>query len=304
MLNLNISPLRRTCPSKKNSYIFEINWIGPVDPNVPEPDNLRHHLKSLFGRDEIKCILSNLIKKCDKNNAPGPPPLSTETTARSERNPQPEPNTQHEMPPPASLLVVPSVIETPRPTPKVGFASIHMAGSSFSETSSLTKSLPSQDTTATSSERVTRSVAAVSDSDSVLGDTDDEDEYNLDTSDNFWRTRQLIREMVEEGYYLDEQMVSDGEHEDVLSCPENVDANVDANDFARLLKDCTQFSFSPVTQADTTLLSERNGPQKIYTGPTGLRMGIAKSFSDPFGAFRKAGFTIELIKHWMHNSNR
>jgi hypothetical protein len=39
-------------------------------------------------------------------------------------------------------------------------------------------------------------------------------------------------------------------------------------------------------------------PPKIYDGPSGLKQGFAASFSAPLGAFRKAGFTVELIKHW------
>ena len=100
--------------------------------------------------------------------------------------------------------------------------------------------------------------------------------------------------MVLDGTFKDEEMDDEG---DVTTCPENVLLN----DFARLLKNCKEFTFTELTEEQARIMPK---PQKIYKGPSGLRRNVATSFRTPLGAFRKAGFTLEMVKRWVENSNK
>jgi hypothetical protein len=44
--------------------------------------------------------------------------------------------------------------------------------------------------------------------------------------------------------------------------------------------------------------------QRIYGGDSGLRRGVACSFSTPMGAVHQAGLTNELVARWVKNSNK
>ena len=73
-------------------------------------------------------------------------------------------------------------------------------------------------------------------------------------------------------------------------------------DYASMLKDCSEFNFVPLTpkEADAMPL-----PPKIYDEEkSGLRKNVAASFDTPLGAFRKSGFTADMISRWTINSNQ
>ena len=106
--------------------------------------------------------------------------------------------------------------------------------------------------------------------------------------------------MLLDGTFEDEEMDDEG---DVTYCPDNVLLN----DFACLLKDCKEFTFTELTEEQARIMPK---PQKIYQGPSGLRRNVATSFKTPLGAFRtlgafrKAGFTLDMVKRWIENSNQ
>jgi hypothetical protein len=188
------------------------------------------------------------------------------------------------------------VLETPTISQRAAFAQVHTAGSSVSVISSLGHSQPLACSASTiSSRRLTRSSSCLEDHDSDDDVTDNESEYELDIHQNFWESRRrIIRDMVLDGTFEDEEMDDEG---DVTTVPENVVLN----DFSRLLKDCKEFTFTELTEEQTRIIPK---PQKIYEGPSGLRRNVATSFKMPLGAFRKAGFMLDLVKRWVENSNQ
>jgi hypothetical protein len=67
-----------------------------------------------------------------------------------------------------------------------------------------------------------------------------------------------------------------------------------------MLENCKTFNFTTVSEEEGATMDFR---QKIYTGETGLRRGVAHSFTTPVEAFQRAGFTQELIRRWTKNTN-
>jgi hypothetical protein len=126
------------------------------------------------------------------------------------------------------------VIETPAITTRAAFAAVHTAGS-LSGISSLGNS---QATTSWSqANRVNRQGQRTRLStenyahDSDDNDTEAEDEYKVNFSENFWQSRRKLQEMVEEDLVDKEGLGV--EEQDVGSCP----PDAVQFDYARLLKD-------------------------------------------------------------------
>jgi hypothetical protein len=105
--------------------------------------------------------------------------------------------------------------------------------------------------------------------------------------ESFWESRRIVRDMVFDGTFEDAEMEAEG--------------GVGLNDFARLLKDCNEFTFHELTEEQAQMMPN---PQKIYKGPSGLRRNVATSFKTPLGSFRKAGFTLHMVQRWTENSNK
>jgi hypothetical protein len=74
----------------------------------------------------------------------------------------------------------------------------------------------------------------------------------------------------------------------------------DGNDFANSLQNCSNFQFQEVTREQSASMEP---PQKTYDGPSGLHRNVSHFFQTPLGAFRRAGFTEEMVGHWTCNSN-
>lgn len=271
------------CPNKKNDHHYEIYWWKPVS-DVPWPDNLQHHLRRRFPKAELHPFLDEMIAACSLNNDASHP-TTTVTTQATTTNVASEPTPLH----PNETL---PDTTTPGPSLNAAFAYIYTAGSSVSGVSTLTRSDTTTMESGSHRSRSTRSNNNNEDYDSDQYPTDDEDEYEVDHHENFWQSRSMTQEMVEQETYVDDQL--DG---DVVSCP----ADCDATDFARMLKDCKEFDF---VELDADDMATMPSPQKIYAGETGLKQGVAKSFQTPLGAFRKCGFTLDMVKHWVTNSNR
>ena len=116
----------------------------------------------------------------------------------------------------------------------------------------------------------------------------------VDFTQNFWESRRQLQEMVREDVFDDDMLDSEG---DVSTCP----PNCEINDYAELLKNCTEFDFQLVTPGQERIVDQA---QKIYDGESGLRRGVAYSFHSPFQAFQRCGFTPQLVAHYTVNSNR
>jgi hypothetical protein len=176
---------------------------------------------------------------------------------------------------------------TPAPNLREALAALHTAGS-IQTSGSDSMLLP---------QRVRPSTRASSppeenDSDNEI--TDAEDEYEVDFNDNFWRNREELRELVDEEAVVPNE---DDEAEDAVTCP----PGADSCDYARLLKNVTEFQFREVSPSEAELMDD---PPKIYDGESGLQRGVSSSFHTPFGSFRRSGFTEELVLRWTMNSNK
>ena len=73
------------------------------------------------------------------------------------------------------------------------------------------------------------------------------------------------------------------------------------NDYAKLLERCTHFEFREMS---TTEANNMRQPQKVWDGTSGLKRNVASQFSTPLGAFQRAGFSEDMVAHWVTNSNR
>jgi hypothetical protein len=125
-------------------------------------------------------------------------------------------------------------------------------------------------------------------------DTDNEDNYQVDFSENFWQSREELQEMVQNDL-VDEEVL--GVEGDVDSCPDHAGQF----DFARMLRDCSDFDFTELTEEEA---NEMPVPPEIYSGESGLKRGVACTFDTPLGAFQRSGFTKLLVERWTDNSNR
>ena len=276
-----------TCPNKKNNNHYQINWIGP-SCGLEWPLNLKQHLRCSFPKQQLHADVSSLIASCPRNQK------STSIPPTPVAQPNiPHPTTLDDPP----LVVEAPVLETPAPSqrPAAAFAALRTAGSSSGASShDNSEQFDRQPAPRRLSTRVSRQ-SSLEENDSDENDTDDEDAYEVDFSQNFWRSRQDLQEMVGGDVLLETDPV--GECDDVESCPNNVDQN----DYACLLKDCTEFQFDELSFQEAATMQP---PPKIYGGESGLRRTVAGSFDTPLGAFRKGGFTEELVRHWTMNSNK
>jgi hypothetical protein len=53
-----------TCPTKKNNYLFSINWIHPVGEKT-WPVDLKQHVRCFFPKDDLSLLLPEMMKRYD-----------------------------------------------------------------------------------------------------------------------------------------------------------------------------------------------------------------------------------------------
>lgn len=278
------------CPNKKNNHTYEVKWIRPSDGSA-WPDHLQELLVHTIPKDLIHIELATLIAQC---------PVNKSTEPSSRRNPAPRPSGQAPTTDSRPTIARPSsVIQTPATpaiTVEAAFAAVHTAGS-LSGVSSLGNSQgtthSSQSNRINSQRQRTRLSSDNDAHDSDEDDTEAEDEYEVNFSEIFWQRRRELQEMVEEDL-IDEEV---GEEQDVVSCP----TDALQFDYARLLKDVTDFNFEHLTLEEAR---EMEDPPPVYHGEHGLKRGVSNSFDTTLQAFRIAGFSEQLIERWTLNSNK
>jgi hypothetical protein len=106
--------------------------------------------------------------------------------------------------------------------------------------------------------------------DSDEDNTDDEDEYDVDFSENFWQSREQLRQMVDQ---LGEDEVLDDYDDDAV--PAEVTTGLPQ------LQDCKVFEFAELTPEQAANMSSA---QKLYEAESGLWRGVATSFATPLEA--------------------
>jgi len=274
-----------TCPTKKNNNIYVIVWTkcrtGAVIPLY-----LSHHLRTLFPQCELQPVLQDLIIQCELNND-----ITNSTASRQPTllppcqllPPPPVPALGSHVPPPLQPPI-PETIETTPVRNNRGFADLYTAGS-VSGVSSLGHSEIREQQTR---QRITRS-SADSDCDSDGELTVDEDKHDVDFQENFWAPVAT----------LDNEDNDDEEGPDpdaLSSAPDG-----EENDYAKLLERCTHFEFREMS---TTEANNMRQPQKVWDGTSGLKRNVASQFRTPLGAFQKAGFSEDMVAHWVINSNK
>jgi hypothetical protein len=196
-----------------------------------------------------------LIGDCSLNqNSINAPPNVSDGEARTKRKQQSDgPQAARKR----AAVQPPAVVHTPRaPSQRANFAALHTAASisGRSGISTLTQSIQAQP----SHRRVTTRATVLSseEKDSDDDDTVEEDEYVVDFTQNFWESRRQLQEMVREDVFDDDMLGSEG---DVSTCP----PNCEINDYAELLKNCTEFDFQLVTPGQARIVDQA---QKIYDG--------------------------------------
>ena len=130
--------------------------------------------------------------------------------------------------------------------------------------------------------------------DSDDDNTDGEAEYQMDPHDGFWNPSieeenilRLLRTQELNLFEDDDDGLSTTEDNPVFGTSTVRPA---VSDLGTLIQNCTDFQFEELGMdalAAETLLTP---PQPLYVGESGLRRGVAGSFSTPLEAFRKAGF--------------
>lgn len=135
-----------------------------------------------------------------------------------------------------------------------------------------------------------------SDDDVTVGD----DAFDLDVYENFWRNQ-----LKESRYFFQRNEDEDDLGADdpgALPITDTTDTNMaDHFDVASLLQNCTEFGFTEVSPDEAKSML----PQpKIYDQPFRLKRGVAASIFTPLDAFRRSGFTEELVATWTQNSNK
>ena len=181
------------CPNKKNNNMYQIKWIGPAN-STNWPPNLIYHVRTQFPRDQVhqylRILITNYDNMCGANNVSV---SNTSPIARNVPATAPFPTTLPLAVPaplqdPTQEAVLPSEIlpresatesenmQTPIPEQRSILAELHTRGTSSSD-----------HTSTTAARRTTRQGGEDVDSDGF--NTEDEDEYNVDFSENFWRSR-------------------------------------------------------------------------------------------------------------------
>ena len=99
------------------------------------------------------------------------------------------------------------------------------------------------------------------------------------------------------------------DNDDVLPCPSPVfgTSAISAafSNLGGLIQECTDFQFEEIgTDALAAAIAAGHKPQPIYDGESGLKRGVAGSFRTPLEAFRKCGFSHDLLARYTQNSNK
>jgi hypothetical protein len=276
-----------SCPTRKNNNEYTIKWIKPVG-STTWPTNLSRHLRTTFPKDMLHKALPKLIASCAENGF--------ERLRESnilQRNSQneiqavpPQQRTQR-----SNNVGIPGEITTPAPTQHAAFAALHTAGSvsglsSFGNSETTSRS----DRRRRTSARLRNQIEEENDSDD--GDTDNEDNYEVDFTQNFWQSRRELQSLIE-GEYCDD--LDEDDNSVMVRNQESV------LDYGRHLEKCSDFNFVELTREEADRMEP---PGKVYSGESGLRRGVAGRFSTPLGAFRASGFTMHLVLRWTLSSNK
>ena len=171
--------------------------------------------------------------------------------------------------------------------------------------------MASHRTTHSRTPRGTRSTSAAAERARATGqhdsdddNTEDEVEYQIDPQDGFWNPS------IEEENMLRllqiQELNIDGNDDGHSTCASPVFGTSIVSpavpDLGALIQNCTDFQFEELSPE--ALAAEVIVPQPIYEGESGLKRGVAGSFRTPLEAFRKAGFTPDLISRYTQNSNK
>ena len=280
------------CPSKRNDYQYRVRWIEQKNGGS-WPASLSPHLRTTFPKELIHVRLTFLIRECplNNNNINLSQTLNT-TTANRTSTTTPICVTEAARP---EIPRPPEIVQTPAPSQRATFAAMYTAGSvsGVSGISSLGQSLEGEAAAgSTTPPRPRTRRQRTEDYDSDHEDTDAEDNYEVDFSENFWLSRRLQQQLVAE----EDDDVYGSDDEEII-----IPHNTQDNDYGQAVKECPPFNFRPVSPEEAATLSM---DQKIYDGESGLKRGVARSFSTPLRAVQRAGLTTELVARWVKNSNK
>lgn len=136
-------------------------------------------------------------------------------------------------------------------------------------------------------------------------DSDDEvtvgdDTYELDVDENFWEVRRQLRQQAQEEEEAEDE---DAVDDDDRGTRTNNDSrfNSNSNSLTELLDGAKDFNFVEFPYPPTEPLPK---PPKIFDQRSGIKSGVKDAIHTPFDAFRKSGFTEQLIQRWTKNSNK
>ena len=104
-------------------------------------------------------------------------------------------------------------------------------------------------------------------------DTEGEDLYNVDFTDNFWQQRSDTQAIVNDA----DDNEDDAEEEGPVDYFQGQIHRL--QDFANFLEHCNDFEFVELSADET---AEMPPPPKVCDGDHGLQRGVADSFRTPF----------------------
>jgi hypothetical protein len=146
--------------------------------------------------------------------------------------------------------------------------------------------------------------ATDSDDEVTLGD----DLYEVDVTDNFWRSRMETRLENDDNDQQEEEEAHDNDElppATVVAAtvpPRTVPPRPYQFDLGELLKNCTQFRFTELSDKQAAAMPL---PPRVFDQPSGLRQHVKDWITNPFQAFRHSGFTDgAMVARWTKNSNK
>jgi hypothetical protein len=330
------------CPTKKNGQQYTIRWKYPLPQGTEWPDNLKLHLRTVFDKDYLHSSgLKHWILTCplSTTNRDRRSALPTERRQQQEPAPANQPPAPANQPPPQVAPAADNNATTPADPSqqRMAFAALHTAGSAsaapgFSHDgisslghsnrsafvldvvvppAAVTLTTPAPAAASTRSSTRSESVAnnrarASGQYDSDDDNTLEEAEFQMNPSDGFWTPSAEEQNVLR---LLRIQELSLDDDDDISPCPSPVFGtsfvNPSFSDLGTLIQECTDFQFEEIgTEALAAAIAAGHKAQPIYDGESGLRRGVAGSFRTPLEAFRKCGFSHDLVARYTQNSNK
>jgi hypothetical protein len=279
------------CPNKKNDYCYRMRWDSTTSGD-PVPTDLSSRLCVLFPKIRYHNVLTQLVLACPLNTKNDE---ATATRAATNNNNTPA---HDDMP---QDLRTPAT--TSGPSQDSSFAAILTAAGSSSAVSSLSVGVDTPSIGVTGRQtrnRSTRSTRSQVEPDSDDSMTDDEDEYQVDFSENFWESRRETQRIVDEAEDEPDELVTPQDDFAAMSDDDEEASPSQSNDYARLLRPCTDFIFEEMTAEEAQQMMD---PPQVYQGERGLKQGVAALFTTPLEALRQSGLSERMVSHWTYNSN-